>query len=441
MNQKLLWGSLLAWSLLWPGGSDVVQAHCDKRLHRLQKRLQHASWQQRQDAAQRLRYLQGKARGLLLQALQDKHPRVRATAASSLAHSGPLDKATAQALQKALGDPSLRVQIAVVRALGKSTKVTSALQKTLRRLLEKPGHKARLREAAALTLGELTARKRALLRVLWRAFVGKYPGARRGARRALLTLGPKMASLRWRIQRTFRKSKSPTQRAKLLTLLKAMGKRAAPALSFLLRSYKRHPKHHKAIVEILGNIRSKRALKLLKTALDKGNPAVQSAAAHALGRIGDKRALPWLRKAQSRPHTPLRQAIAQALGSFGNAGLQGLQHATKDAHPLVRVEAYRALSKLGGEQAFCTLASALHAERDGYVRSVAVRQLATFQTRATLELEDALKDPHWEVRLEAVKALQTLATLRARLLLAEHKDQHKAIQRLLQPKQNNPTRP
>ena len=149
----------------------------------------------------------------------------------------------------------------------------------------------------------------------------------------------------------------------------------AEAADELLAAFESLPRLGRlSALDVLGRIRSLRAVALMKRCLDDPDADIRARAAHALGLIGDSGAEGDLIKALSDREWPVRAMAAKGLGRIGNpAAIPDLRQAMKDRQWWVRAnsgEALRALGAAGRE----ALVDMLHSE-DPFARHMAVSQL------------------------------------------------------------------
>jgi len=127
-------------------------------------------------------------------------------------------------------------------------------------------------------------------------------------------------------------------------------------------------------LDVLGRIRSLRAVGLLKHCLDDAHPDIRARAAHSLGLIGDPATAADLVRALRDTEWPVRAMAAKALGRLGNPEAIGpLREAMKDRQWWVRANSGEALRNLGppGREALTETLSS----DDPYARHMAVAQL------------------------------------------------------------------
>jgi HEAT repeat protein len=127
-------------------------------------------------------------------------------------------------------------------------------------------------------------------------------------------------------------------------------------------------------LDVLGRIRSLRAVGLMKRCLDDPDADLRARAAHGLGLIGDPGAAGDLIRALSDREWPVRAMAAKGLGRIGDpTAIPHLRQAMKDRQWWVRAnsgEALRALGAVGRD----ALVDMLHSE-DPFARHMAVSQL------------------------------------------------------------------
>src|SRR5437879_9001800 len=101
-------------------------------------------------------------------------------------------------------------------------------------------------------------------------------------------------------------------------------------------------------LDVLGRIRSLRAVGLLKRCLDDPHPDIRARAAHALGLIGDPATADDLVRALKDPEWPVRAMAAKALGRVSSTAAIGpLREAMKDRQWWVRANSGEARRNLG----------------------------------------------------------------------------------------------
>ncbi len=148
-------------------------------------------------------------------------------------------------------------------------------------------------------------------------------------------------------------------------------------------------------VRALGEIKNAAAIRPLRLLMRHPDPTVVQTTQEALSKIG---LAAWA-----------RYGAVIALGNVGSsAAIPALTRALADHHTAVRVEAARALAKVGGTDAVAALLVALEGDEESIVRreaAAALRQLWVKGLGVTKAFRLALADPSWEVRAEAARAL------------------------------------
>jgi HEAT repeat protein len=127
-------------------------------------------------------------------------------------------------------------------------------------------------------------------------------------------------------------------------------------------------------LDVLGRIRSLRAVGLMTRCLDDEDADIRARAAHGLGLIGTRRVAGDLIKALADPEWPVRAMAAKGLGRIGDpAAIPHLREAMKDRQWWVRANSGEALRDLGaaGRDA---LVDMLQSD-DPFARHMAVSQL------------------------------------------------------------------
>lgn len=230
-------------------------------------------------------------------------------------------------------------------------------------------------------------------------------------------------------------SKSPIVRANAVVHLRKMGKKATPAISFLVAMLGDHsplkwvqewspvwgpgspyvpgfptsPGEEAAIT--LGQIRDIRVVELLLVALRDKDRFVRKNAADALGRIGDARAVEPLVAALKDESWAVREEAVDALWGIGKPAVEPLIATLKCKNSLAREAAAEALGKIGDTRAVKPLISALK-DKDADVREEAAEALGEMRdSRAVEPLIAALKD--LPTQREAAEALGKIGDKRA----------------------------
>lgn len=183
----------------------------------------------------------------------------------------------------------------------------------------------------------------------------------------------------------------------------------------------RNPKYlqRASSAEILGEIKSKKAVDTLTLSLQDPEEAVRLTCLRALGMIGGKKADKALVEAlqDHDRHVPAR--VAEALHLAGLGAVAPLINLLDAPDHITRAFAAQVLGEIGDKRAFKALVRALLDD------SVDVRVKATASLgqlgdrRAQYTLEKVLEDPEWPVRSAAAKALGQLKDPASCHLLAQ----------------------
>jgi len=112
-------------------------------------------------------------------------------------------------------------------------------------------------------------------------------------------------------------------------------------------------------VRTLAEVPSPEAVSLLIQALEDEDAAVQQCAALSLSRQPDERAVPALIKAMSSKDALLARLAANALASSGAAAVPALLEVLEMGRQPVRLEAARALARIGDNRSIPALMKAL----------------------------------------------------------------------------------
>jgi HEAT repeat protein len=133
------------------------------------------------------------------------------------------------------------------------------------------------------------------------------------------------------------------------------------------------------------------------------HPRVRSRARAALRHTGEGALETLIRLGLRHPLPPVRQAACEALGELkASSALPALLDRLADPDPSVRGEAARALGRLGDPAAADRLVQAWRRDSDWPLRAFALESLARLG-RAQELLEEAARDPHYQVRLVAAE--------------------------------------
>ena len=166
-----------------------------------------------------------------------------------------------------------------------------------------------------------------------------------------------------------------------------------------------------------GDIEDYSSKPLLERLLRESNPSLKMAAAYALEKMGDKRFHSWYDAILKSKDPQLCSQACLLIGKLGNTKLrhdsvEKLQQVMrkKDQEPSVKLQAAESLARLGDTEVFKNL---LVFANSGYAsdRILAISGLQWLiknQTAQTMLLVLA-DDEHLEVRLTAIRALDSLA--------------------------------
>ncbi|HTH63357.1 MAG TPA: HEAT repeat domain-containing protein [Gemmatimonadales bacterium] len=174
-------------------------------------------------------------------------------------------------------------------------------------------------------------------------------------------------------------------------------------------------------IDILGRLRSPKAVRLLEQLLEDPHENARARAAHSLGTIGDPRAAGKLVLALKDPEWPVRAMAAKALGMLpGTAGVPELTKALGDREWWVRSNAALALGTKG-EKGYKALAGLLDSP-DSYAaqRAASMLQEAGVFDRFVAKLVDGTP----RERAAARKLLGKLVVLQRTDLLQDIAQRH-----------------
>lgn len=196
-------------------------------------------------------------------------------------------------------------------------------------------------------------------------------------------------------------------------------------------------------VDILGEIRDKRAVAVIIDVADEKRMTMRYNAARALGNIGDKRAAPVLIRLLNDKNWQVRFYTTEALGKIGDiSGARPLANLLlADPNTQVRLAAIEALDKLDArrqykavleafsdadpqirsyavelsagwmiEEAVPTIIDLLKSDRSNIVRASCAHALGIFGNYAAFPaLIDALSDDYKDVRVYALDSLKKMS--------------------------------
>lgn len=183
---------------------------------------------------------------------------------------------------------------------------------------------------------------------------------------------------------------------------------------------------HCVVIDALGKIGDKEAVKPLISALKDKNPSVRIAAAGALGKIGDKRAIEPLKKMLEDKYIENRKVAAINLGKLSYEPHNEVERTyfllakeewskikeigqfisdLKSIDPLVCREAVEILGKIADRRSAIALIHLLK-DKEPLVRKNVAKALGKIKDKSAIEpLIEALNDRDWEVRANAAEAL------------------------------------
>jgi len=140
-----------------------------------------------------------------------------------------------------------------------------------------------------------------------------------------------------------------------------------------------------ACVDILGEIKDKRAVPVIIDAANENRMTMKYSAARALGNIGDKRAAPVLIKLLNDKEWQVRLYATEALGKIGDiSGARPLANLLlADPNDKVRLAAIEALDKLNARTEYKTVLEAF-SDNDPQIRSYAVELSASWTVKEAM---------------------------------------------------------
>jgi HEAT repeat protein len=158
------------------------------------------------------------------------------------------------------------------------------------------------------------------------------------------------------------------------------GEDAVEPLIAVVKDWKGRPAELRVMcVEILGEIKDKRAVPVIITTLTEDRLTMRYNAARALGNIGDNKAVPDLVKALKDKEWEVRFYAAEALGKIGDvqAARPLANLVSKDPDPKVRLAAIKSLDQVQGKSEYRAVISAL-SDAEPEVRGYAAELLASW---------------------------------------------------------------
>jgi HEAT repeat protein len=111
------------------------------------------------------------------------------------------------------------------------------------------------------------------------------------------------------------------------------------------------------------------------------------------------------------PSAVYRAEVVRTLGALSTAAaIEGLQAASQDEEPVVRIAACEAWGQRGGVDAQHALGTIVRSDGDLDVRIVAARELGNFKDQAAIQsLGAALDDPNPALQFRAVESLRRIS--------------------------------
>lgn len=164
------------------------------------------------------------------------------------------------------------------------------------------------------------------------------------------------------------------------------GEAAIEPLLAVVKDWKEQPADLRVeCVDILGEIKNKKAVPVIISVLDEKKMTMRYNAARALGKIGDERATPPLIKSLNDKEWEVRFYAAEALGNIGDdrAAKPLANVLLSDSNEKVRLAAIEALDKVDGREEYRAVISAL-SDTDPEVRGYAAELLASWDIRDSL---------------------------------------------------------
>lgn len=156
------------------------------------------------------------------------------------------------------------------------------------------------------------------------------------------------------------------------------GETAVEPLLAVVKDWKQRPADLRVeCVDILGEMKDRRAVPVIISVLDEDRMTMRYNAARALGKIGDNRAVPNLIKLLKDKEWEVRFYAAEALGSIGDvqASKPLANLLLEDSNQKVRLTAIEALDKVGEKGEYRAVIKAL-SDSDPEIRGYAAELLA-----------------------------------------------------------------
>ncbi len=308
-------------------------------------------------------------------------------------------------LEKDVADPSARVRISAVNALGKvgGEKALALLESALVDL------DATVRKCAASSLGQIGGEK--ALALLEKTLADPSPSVRSDVAEALFNVSEEKAVA------LLEKALQDQSFIVRTSAAKALGQiGSAKAVALLAKSLEDlHPNARMFAEDALGEIGGEKVLALCERILANKDAEMRSSAAKILGRIGGEKALALIEDAMEDPDFAVRGSAAYALirGQMGGEKALALLEKALGDDSSVRAEAVDALGQIGGEKALGLLERELQNTNAG-MRARVVSALGQIQgKKAVALLEMVLEDPDAFVRERAINALCEIGSMKA----------------------------
>ena len=337
----------------------------------------------------------------LIQALKDRDYQVRQRAAKSLGDIG--SEAAVPSLIQALNKEFMTCGH-IVQALGKIGS-EAAVPSLIQALRDRDYH---IRQDAAEALGKIGSE--AAVPSLIQALRDRKYGVHQNTVEALRKIGNEKAILS--LIDASRNNKDYYVRQDAVKALGKIGSEAAvPSLIQALRDRDYHIRQDAA--EALGKIGSEAAVPSLIQALNDTYNVSQKAV-FALCKISSETTVSGLVEALNNEKSGIRQNAAKVLGRIGSkTSIPSLVEALSDEDYHVRQSAAEALGKIGSEAAVSCLSKAL-SDEDYHVRQSAAEALGKIGSEAAVScLSKALSDEDYRVSRSAAKALGEIGSEKA----------------------------
>jgi HEAT repeat protein len=293
-----------------------------------------------------------------IKALEDENPEVREIAAEALSQArGP---EVEKALLGLLEDKHSRVRITAARNLGRIGTENASVPLIKRLAVDKDPV---FRACAIESLGNLKDKQ--AIEPLIKSLDDKVPEVRISAARSLGILGDEKAeeALIAKLDKS-----SPELQKQIVLALGSSGskkptglssKKTAEALIRKLRN--KDPELRKCAAESLGKLENPESVTPLLKCLEDANPEVRNAAAYSLGTLRAEKAIDALLEMLAEEDSELRITAVYALGNISSRkAVDALLETLNDSNPWVRRYAAEALVKIGDQKATASLVKNLN---------------------------------------------------------------------------------